>query len=384
MPDEHREAVESIAFAAPDRDVADLAAVERVLDSGWLTTGDEAQAFEAEISALLGGVEVVATSSCTAALETACASLGLGPGSRVGVPTWTFPSTALAPARQGATVVLLDVDPSTLNLSVASLGPALGTGLDAVIGVHFGGVPLPAEIGEVCGAAGVPLVEDAAHAFGATDFRGPVGGHARFTCLSFYATKNLTCGEGGALATTDPDVAAFARRYRLHGLGQGAEDRYRPGSLDVPDVTMPGIKGNLPDVLAAIGRSQLHRFSQMQSRRREIVRRYRAAVSDVEGIDVVPDVLDEQGADHLMVVALTDGVDRAAVRQVMSHAGIGTSVHFPPLHYLSWFRDNAEIGPSGVAGADAMADRVLSLPLHPGLSNGDVDRVVEELKAAIR
>ncbi|MEZ5169559.1 MAG: DegT/DnrJ/EryC1/StrS family aminotransferase [Acidimicrobiia bacterium] len=372
-----------IDFAPPAADDADLASVATVLRSGWWTTGPECEAFEKELAAHLDGAFVVATSSCTAALEIAAASVPVTARARVGVPTWTFPSSALAVTRRGAEIVLLDVDPTTLNLAEESLERAIDQGLDAVVGVHVGGVPLPSTIREVCAAAGLPLIEDAAHAFGATDGRGAVGGHGPLTCLSFYATKNLPCGEGGALTTTDPDTAAFARRYRLHGLGEGAEGRYRPGSLDVPDVTMAGIKGNLPDLLAAIGRTQLARFPDMQRRRREIVVRYRAALRQVDGVTCVPPELAAGGADHLMVVLVPAGTDREAVRRAMSGAGIGTSVHFPPLHRLSWFRDNATVGPSGVAGAESVADRALSLPLHPRLSDVDVDRVVAALADAL-
>ncbi|MCZ7531188.1 MAG: DegT/DnrJ/EryC1/StrS family aminotransferase [Acidimicrobiia bacterium] len=377
LPSEHLH--EPVDFARPDHDESDVEAVARVLRSGWLTTGTEAEAFEAELSEFLGGPEVVSTSSCTAALEIALASLALEPGARVGVPTWTFPASALAAVRAGADVVLLDVEPTTLNLSSESLEAAFAEGLDAVVGVHFGGVPLPAEVREFCDSAGVPLVEDAAHAFGATDDRGPVGGAGRFTCFSFYATKNLTSGEGGALATTDPEVASFARCYRLHGLGEGSVDRYRPGSLDTPDVAVPGIKGNLPDVLAALGRSQLARFSALQARRRHAAVRYRERLGDVEDLEVVPADACVGSADHLLVVLLPEGTDRSHVRMQLSERGIGSSVHFPPLHRLSWFHDHAAVGPSGVAGAESMADRVLSLPLHPGLTDGDVDRVVDVL-----
>lgn len=372
-----------IDFAPPAADDTDLAAVAAVLRSGWWTTGPECEAFEKELAAHLDGAFVVATSSCTAALEIAAASVPVTAGARVGVPTWTFPSSALAVARRDAEIVLLDVEPTTLNLAETSLGRAVDAGLDAVVGVHVGGVPLPSTIRDVCTAANLPLIEDAAHAFGARDDRGAVGGHSPLTCLSFYATKNLPCGEGGALTTTDPDTAAFARRYRLHGLGEGAEGRYRPGSLDVPDVTMAGIKGNLPDVLAAIGRAQLARFPGMQRRRREIVMRYRAALRQVDGLTCVPPDLVAAGADHLMVVLLPAGADRGAVRRAMSSGGVGTSVHFPPLHRLSWFRDHATVGPSGVAGAESVADRALSLPLHPHLSDAEVDCVVDVLVDAL-
>ena len=205
-----------ILFSKPDFDQSDADAVLGVLRSGWLTTGQECAALERELEGYLGVPHVVAMASGTAALETAFAALGLGPGARVAVPTWTFVSTALAPIRQGATAVLVDVDRHTLNMSPDALAAAIDAGVDAVVAVHFAGVAVPKEIHELCSAAGVPLVEDAAHALGASDHRGKVGGHGTAgACFSFYATKNLTSGEGGALATDDPEVARFARASRV-------------------------------------------------------------------------------------------------------------------------------------------------------------------------
>ena len=172
----HGEIGGPIGFAAPDITEADIAEVARVLRSGWITTAHECQDLEHELEAYLSVSDVVTLSSCTAALETAVAYLRLPAGSRIGVPTWTFVSTALSAVHSGLQPVLLDVDPDTLNLSIDALERALDEGLDAVTGVHFGGVPLPREIHELCESAGVPLIEDCAHALGARDHRGLIAG----------------------------------------------------------------------------------------------------------------------------------------------------------------------------------------------------------------
>ena len=186
---------QAVAFSAPDIDDSDVEAVVQTLRSGWITTGSEANTLEAELATYLGVPHVLAVSSCTAALEIALAALHLSPGARVGVPTWTFASSALAAVHNGAVPVLLDVDPATLNLSPTSLSRALDDGLDAVVGVHFGGQPLEPTIHEACAAAGTPLVEDAAHALGTSDHRGMVAGQRTAgACFSFYANKNLTIG----------------------------------------------------------------------------------------------------------------------------------------------------------------------------------------------
>ncbi len=381
-----RNVADPVPFAPPDIVDADVTAVERVLRSGWLTTGDECLALEAELAALLDVPHVVSVSSCTAAIEIAYASLGLPAGARVGVPTWTFVSSALAPHHHGALPVLLDVVPDTLNVSPTSLSRAIeeGGGLDAVVVVHYGGVPIDRAVLDICAAARLPVIEDTAHALGARDHRGAMGGKETVgSCLSFYATKNLTSAEGGALATDRSDVADFARSFRLHGMSKDAWDRYRPGKWAQYDLVGPGIKANLPDVLAALARSQLARFDSMQARRRAHVLRYREALAGVEGLRFVPGELAQDGADHLAVVVLPERVARAEVQAAMTDAGVGTSIHFQPLHRFGWMAANAEVGPSGVDNAEGLADRVLSLPLSAALSDEQVDRVSDVLIAAL-
>jgi dTDP-4-amino-4,6-dideoxygalactose transaminase len=375
---------EPIGFSVPHIDDSDVEAVVAVLRGGWLTTGKECAALERELENYLGVPHAVAMSSCTAAIETAFASLGLPAGARVGVPTWTFPSSALAPAHQGAVPVLVDVDPDTLNVSADAVGTAIDTGVDVFVGVHFGGVPLDREVHEVLRGSGISLIEDAAHAMGTSDHRGRAAGQANVAaCFSFYATKNLTSGEGGALVTEDGDLAAFARSYRLHGMAGDAWDRYRTGSFGLPEVVAPGIKGNLPDLLAALARSQLRRFDQLQKLRREIVLQYRARLGYVDGLRCAPTQLVDGSADHLMVVVLDEGIDRERVVAELSRASIGSSVHFRPLHHLAWFRRHAVLPPAGLPVADELAPRVLSLPLHCRLQPGHVDRICDVLASAI-
>jgi dTDP-4-amino-4,6-dideoxygalactose transaminase len=376
---------EPIIFAAPDIDDADVEAVTRVLRSGWITTGEECLRLEEELAAFLDVPHVVTTSSCTAALEIAVAYLGLPKGARVAVPTWTFASTALTADREGFRSVLVDIDPDTLNLSPDALTDAIDEGLDAVIAVHFGGVAIDGKVHELCREAGLPLVEDAAHALGGRDHRGFINGRSTAgACFSFYATKNLTCGEGGALTTDDPDLADFARVFRLHGMSKDAWARYHPDAPGGYDVIAPGIKANLPDLLAVLARSQLARFDQLQARRRQIVARYRTNLAQIPGLRVVPSNPEPNSADHLMVVLLPEGVDRAAVQRHFAERRIGTSVHFQPLHGLGWFRENGCLARRGVPVADELAPRALSLPLHPGLTDDDVDLVCETLVSALR
>lgn len=379
------EGLPPIMFSAPDITDAEVEGVTRVLRSGWITTGEESIGLEADLAEYLGGdVETVTVSSCTAGLEILFAYIGLRPGARVGVPTWTFASTAIVPHRLGLLPVLLDIDPTDLTTSVGAVRAALDEGLDALVVVHMAGLPVRSEIFDLAAAAGVPVIEDAAHALGTSDARGLVRGTGTIgAAYSFYATKNLTSAEGGAIATHDRDVAEFARAHRQHGLSKNAWARYRPGAPAEYDLASLGIKANLPDTLAVIARSQLRRFPAMQERRREIMTRYRSLLADRGGPELLPREQHAGSADHLCIVALPAGCERATVVGSMAADGIGTSVHFKPLHRFSLLAEASKIGPAGVTNAEAMADRVLSLPLHTSLSDADVDRVVASLCAAI-
>lgn len=373
-----------IAFSRPDITDVEVRAVERVLRSDWLTTGSVNLDLEAALADYLGVPHVVAVSSCTAALEIAVAHLGLPRGARVGIPTWTFVSTALAAYHRGLIPVLLDVEATTMNLSPDALDRAIDgpDGLDAVIGVHFGGTALSPEIHGRCSLAGIPLIEDAAHALGARDHRGMVAGQGTAgCCYSFYATKNLTSAEGGALATDDASLAQFAQSFRLHGLSRDAWARYHPGTRSTDyEVVGDGLKANLPDVLAAIAVTQLQRFPSMQRRRRAIVDRYRDRLGEVDGLDLVPRASDATSADHLMMVLLPPGTDRDRLRDRLTNHGISTSVHFRPVHTFEWAREQQlPTGPGGVPTADELRHRALSLPLHTLLTDDEVDRVCDQL-----
>jgi dTDP-4-amino-4,6-dideoxygalactose transaminase len=371
-----------IAFSPPSITEGDIEAVTAVLRSGWLSTGGVCNDLEEQLSAYLGAPHVIGVSSCTAALEICMRSLRLAPGARVGVPTWTFVASASAIHSVGAIPVLLDVDPETLNLDPASVEAALAEGLDGLMVVHYAGAGVSAEVHRLAADAGIPLVEDAAHALGTTDHRGLISGQGTVgACYSFYATKNLTSGEGGAIATHDPDLARFARSQRLHGLSTDAWDRYKIGSKPEYDLVEPGLKANLPDVLAALARSQLDRFDEMQAARGRAVARYRERLAELPAVGVLRD--DPGSAHHLFPIVLPEGVDRSAVVAAMAAEGVGTGIHFRPLHRFRWFAEHAQLSPAGLPNADRLATRVLSLPLHPALTGEEVDRVVTVLARSL-
>jgi dTDP-4-amino-4,6-dideoxygalactose transaminase len=376
---------DTIAFSLPDLGAEEEEAVVRVLRSRWITTGDEAAALEAELSEYLEGAEVAVVSSCTVALESTLAYLRLPPGSLVAVPDWTFVSTGLAAARLQLTPALVDIDPGTLNMSVESLAGVLdGQPVAAVVPVHFAGVPVERAVLDLCHERGIPVVNDAAHAFGASDGRGRVSGRDVVAdCYSFYATKNLTCGEGGAIATRDPELRAFVSSYRQHGLDRNAWKRYRVGGSAAYRLEHPGLKGNLPDLLAAVARVQLAKFPRMQARRAELVSTYLRELEGVAGVRPLPSMGTPGSAHHLLVVVLDRGVARDAVVEHLTARGIGTSVHFTPLHEHDWFARNAVMPSRGLPVGSELADRVMSLPLHPQMEPEDVHRVCDALRTSM-
>jgi dTDP-4-amino-4,6-dideoxygalactose transaminase len=375
-----------VKFSEPDIGDAEESAVARVLRSGWITTGEEAAAFEAELSHYLGGPHVATVSSCTVALEAALASLRLPPGSVVAVPTWTFVATGLVPARLNLRPALLDVEPSTLNLSPEALSSLIEADgpPGAVIPVHFAGVPIADDIYELCARHGIPIVGDAAHAFGTVDSIGPIAGRrSRADCFSFYATKNLTCAEGGAIATFDSELFEFVSQYRLHGLDRDAWKRYQVATSEQYALRFPGTKGNLPDVLAAIGRVQLSRFDEMQARRSELMNTYLAELSGVQGASPLPSMGATGSAHHLFIIVLSAGVDRQLVRTRLAAMHIGTSVHFQPLHEHDWFAQHALLRRTGLPVASDLSQRTMSLPLHPRMTREDVVHVCNALRIAL-
>jgi dTDP-4-amino-4,6-dideoxygalactose transaminase len=373
-----------LQFVNPGVSDEDVHAVMRVLRSGWLTTGAECRAFEEELADYLDAHYAVGVSSGTAALELALRCLDLPRGSRVAIPAWTFVATMTAVLRAGLAPMLVDVDPDSLNVAPSALAAAIESGIDAAVVVHFAGVPVDREVHELCANAEVPLVEDAAHALGAVDNRGLIRGSGSVgACFSFGSTGNITAGEGGALVTDRADIAARAAALRLHGLTRDAWARFRPDEPIAYGLLEPGMKANLPDLLAALARSQLARLEDRQERRRRLVIEYRKQVAVIPGVRAVPEHLAVDGADHLFVVVLPEFTDRDRVQRDLRDAGVPTAVHFPPLHHFDWFRAHAEIGRGGLATADAHAGRALSLPLHAEMATGDVERVVATLGQAL-
>ncbi|MCP3420658.1 DegT/DnrJ/EryC1/StrS family aminotransferase [Nocardioides sp. STR3] len=372
-----------IPFALPDIGEDEISAVTEAMRSGWLTSGPRMKEFESAFAEFIGsGVETVSVNSATAGLHLAMEALDIGPGDEVLVPTWTFTATAEVVRYLGATPVLVDVEPDTLNLDLAAAAALVTDRTRAVMPVHFAGLPVaPGPLRDFASRHGLNVVEDAAHALPAARDGELVGsGDSAATVFSFYATKTITTGEGGMIVTRDPDLAHRARVMRLHGISRDAFDRYRS---ELPawryDVIAPGFKYNLTDPAAAMGLVQLGRAESMRSAREDISRRYD------EALQGLPLTLPPHGpsgtrhAWHLYVVRLHEDAPhgRDTLIERLAALGVGTSVHFIPLHLQPYWRDLTGARPIDFPVASDTFERCLSLPLYSSMSTSDVDRVID-------
>jgi perosamine synthetase len=359
-------------------------AAVRVLASGWVTMGAESIAFEQEFGAWVDAPHTVAVSSCTAAIQLALTGLGLPPGAPVLTPTLTFCGAVQAIVHAGLRPVLVDTDEATLTVSAEGVAKAARHGAAAMVIQHMAGYPVDgAELAEAAGIPNGNVVEDAAHGLGATVGGRPVGSFSRAGCFSFYATKNLPIGEGGAITTTDGDLAERWRRMRLHGMSGDAWRRYHRSGTWRYTVEEAGMKANFTDLQAAIGREQLRRLPAWQQRRAAIAARYDAQLAGLEGLELPPRPAADAHAWHLYIVRIHPrpfGIDRDTAAERLAEAGIGTSVHFIPVHHLPYFRNLLGLEACGeLSAADQIFPRLLSLPMFPGLTDSDVDRVCEAL-----
>lgn len=372
--------VESVPFAHTEITPGAVAAATRVLQSGWVTTGPEVLAFEREFGAWVEAEQAVAVSSCTAALELALRAFALPVGSRVLISTLTFCGAAHAVVHAGLVPVLADVDERTQMPSARTTAEACtrAGGVAAMVVVHLGGHPAPvAELTAAAGLRAERVVEDAAHAVGSYDHGRHVGSASAATCFSFYATKNLPIGEGGMVTTADPDLAATMRRARLHGMSSDAWRRYLPGGSWRYSVEAPGLKANMTDLQAAIGREQLTHLAAWQNRRRALADRYDRGLAELPALALPARPADGGHAWHLYAVRVLTQ-DRDVLVGQLAAAGIGTSVHFIPLHHMPYFRAMCA-APEELRTADLVATQLLSLPLHPALTDRQVDRVCDVL-----
>lgn len=375
-----------LPFALPEIGDEEIAEVIDTLKSGWVTTGPKARRFEQDFAAFLDepGIEAIAVNSATAGLHLALEALGIGPGDEVITTTHTFTATAEVVRYLGADVRLVDIDPATLNIDPAAIEAAITPRTKAILPVHFAGLAVDMDaVLAIARRHGLKVVEDAAHALPTTHGGRLVGTlGSDITVFSFYANKTITTGEGGMAVTRDPKLAERMRVMRLHGMSRDAFDRF---TSKTPawyyEVVAPGFKYNMTDVAAAMGVVQLQRLPQFVRRRQHLAARYQAQLAPLPLVLPADAPAGDVHAWHLYVVRLAPvaRIGRDELIQALSDRGIGTSVHYVPLHRHPYWRDRYGLTPEQFPQADAAYQAMLSLPLFTAMSDADQDRVIAAL-----
>ncbi|UNH28536.1 UDP-4-amino-4-deoxy-L-arabinose aminotransferase [Moellerella wisconsensis] len=366
-----------LPFSRPAIGDEEVNAVEQVLRSGWITTGPQNHQLEEDFCQRYGCKHAIALASATAGMHVALMALGIGPGDEVITPSQTWVSTINMITLLGAEPVMIDVDRDTLMVQPDAVKNAITAKTKAIIPVHYAGAPCDLDaLRAIAKNAGVALIEDAAHAVG-TRYKDVWIGQTGTAIFSFHAIKNVTCAEGGLLATDDDELAARVRCLKFHGLGVDAFDRQVQGRKPQAEVVEPGFKYNLSDIHAAIAVVQLSRVEQLNARRAALATRYREALNDSPlQLLSVPDY-PHIHANHLLMVRVDKdrcGIDRDSFMEKLKEKNIGTGLHFRAAHTQKYYRERyPELS---LPHSEWNSATLCSLPLFPDMIDADVDRVV--------
>jgi dTDP-4-amino-4,6-dideoxygalactose transaminase len=376
-----------LPFSLPLIGEEEIAEVIDTLRSGWITTGPKVARFEAEFAAAVSAPAALALSSCTAALHTALAASGIGPGDEVITTPLTFAATVNVIEHVGARPVLVDVEPDTLTIDPVQTEAAITPRTRAIVPVHYAGHPANMElIHALAHRHRLLVLEDAAHAVPAA-YRGrTVGSGANPVAFSFYAIKNLTTAEGGML-TGEPAFLERARLLSLHGMSRDAWKRYDKGGSWRYDILAPGFKYNMTDIQAALGLWQLRKLERFQERRREVVAAYQSAFADQDALELPVERPWVQHAWHLYVLRLRSDalrIGRDRFIEELAARNIGTSVHFIPIHLHPYYRDKYGYRATSFPVSYDSFQRMISLPLNPRLSEQDVADVIDAVREIVR
>jgi len=383
-----------LPFSAPWFGDEEKKEVLQTLDSDWITTGPRTKTFETKFADYIGAGEAVAVSSCTAALHLALAAIGVGPRDAVITSPLTFAATANVIVHQGAQPIFVDIDQDTYNLDPDKLltfiqqqcrwdprNRALWTKktnkrVRAVIPVHYAGHPCEMSKINACAREyRMKVVEDAAHALGATYFGRKAGTLGDMACFSFYPTKNICTGEGGMFTTQDPDLAQRVRVLSLHGISRDAWKRYGPEGSWQYDILAAGFKYNMTDLSAALGIHQLEKLPRFLKRRKEMAEQYQSLLAHLplKRPTVLPNV---ESAWHLYPVQLqSPQLSREQLIARLRADNIGSSVHFIPLHLMSYYQRRFGYRAGDFPVAESVFNRIVSLPFFPRMTDCDIERV---------
>lgn len=375
-----------LSFSPPSLSDLERNEVLDTLRSDWVTTGPKTKAFETKLKGYMGSPSVVALNSCTAGLHVGLVALGIGPGDEVIVPAMTFAATANVVEHVGARPVIVDVCPDTLNMDPEAVGKAITPSTKVILPVHYAGHPVDLDsIFRLAEKHGLAIMEDAAHALPAKYKGIMVGSRGNLAAFSFYATKNLTTIEGGCV-TGDPDLIDKCRIIGHHGMNRDAWKRFDKSGSWYYEVVLPGFKYNMTDVQAAIGLHQLDRLEGFQRRRREVVAAYERGLGDLSAIQLPVERPEVESSWHLYVIRLNFdylNIDRNAFIEELKGRNIGTSVHYLPVHMHPYYRDKYGYKPEDCPVAAEAYQRMLTIPLHPGLSGQDVQDVIAAIREVV-
>lgn len=374
-----------LPFAKPDTGPEELQAVSQAIASGWVTTGPLTKQFEANFNEFLGGgLECLAVNSATAGLHLALEALGIGPGDEVIAPSLTFTATVEVVRYLGAEPVLVDVDPITLNMDPEQVRKAITFKTKAIMPVHYAGLACNmTALLAIAKEFNLKVVEDAAHALPTTFNQTLVGQlDSDITVFSFYANKTMTTGEGGMAVTKNPELAKRMRVMRLHGMSRDAFDRF---TSKTPawyyEIVAPGYKYNLTDIASSMGIEQLKKLPQFLTRRQFLAAKYHQHLASLPLILPANAPTGDIHSWHLYVIRLKPEakLNRDQVIQGLSDAGIGSSVHYVPLHRHPYWRDRYQLTPEMFPVSELAYQQMLSIPLFTAMTDADQDRVINTL-----
>lgn len=374
-----------LPFSRPSIGDSEINSVVACLKSGWITTGALCKEFEDKFCGLTGAGQAIALNSATAGMHLMLTAMNLQQGDEVITPSMTFASTINMIALRQAKPVFVDIDYDTLNINCDLIEEKISSKTKAIIPVHFAGVPADMDqINHLAGKYHLTVIEDAAHAVG-TYYKGiHAGGFGHPAIFSFHPIKNITTGEGGMITLNDAELERKLRLLRFHGIERDAWKRYGKGGDPSYDIMEPGYKYNLPDLLASLGLAQLERWQELNARRQTLAGLYLDGLHEVEGLDL-PQAppYDHLHAWHLFIIKIKD-IPRDEFMRKLADCNIGYGLHFPPAHELTCVKKRYGAGAFSLPETSRVADKIISLPLFPDMTEDDVQYVCAAIKEILK